>query len=303
MSKTQGKALISVFIWGAGFVFTKYALLAFTPVFLVFIRFGIGLVVLGSVVLLRKQFRLPNQDEYPYLIFTGFLGVTFHQWLQATGLQTASATTTAWIVSIIPVFTFILGFFFLKEHGTIINWLGIVISFFGIVWVISQGNLNSVLSKSILTRGDFLIFLSAINWAVFSIISRRGLSKYPPALMMLYIMFFGWFFSGLWLINTPIAIIIPVENIKIESVLSLLSLGIFGSGLAYIYWYDALKEIHAYQLSVFIYIEPIVTTVLAAFLINEQITLATVFGGMVTMLGIVLVNKQPSLKTKQQAST
>jgi len=302
MSKIQFKALIAVFIWGAGFVFTKFALEAFTPVLLVFIRFGIGLIVLGGAVIMRKQFRLPERDEYPYLVFTGFLGVTFHQWLQATGLQTASATNTAWIVSIIPVFTFILGFFFLKEHGSPINWLGIGLSFFGIVWVISQGNLKVMLSKSILTKGDFLIFLSAINWAVFSIISRRGLKKYPPALMMLFIMFFGWFFSGLWLITSPNAIIVSEEKIAIESVLSLLALGIFGSGLAYIYWYDALKEIPAYQLSVFIYIEPIVTMILAALLIKEQITLATILGGMVTILGIVLVNKQPALKTEQHTS-
>lgn len=291
MRKTQLKAFITVFIWGAGFVFTKYALASFSPVFLVFTRFGIGSLILGATVSKRREFRLPPTKELPYLMLTGFLGVTFHQWLQATGLLTASATTTAWIVSIIPVITFILGVVFLKESGSFLNSAGIVISFLGIVWVVSQGKPVQMFSSSFTSSGDFLIFISAFNWAIFSILSRKGLKTYPPALMMLYVMFFGWLFSGIWMFSVG-GLIVTNAKITAEAVLSLLALGVFGSGLAYIYWYDALKELAAYELSVFIYIEPIVTMILAALMIGERITLPTLVGGALTILGIVMVNKR-----------
>jgi drug/metabolite transporter (DMT)-like permease len=76
------------------------------------------------------------------------------------------------------------------------------------------------------------------------------------------------------------------------SVLSLLMLGIFGSGVAYITWYDALKEIPVSQLSVFIYIEPIITMALAVVMLNETINTATILGGIFTVVGIIFVNRK-----------
>jgi drug/metabolite transporter (DMT)-like permease len=72
----------------------------------------------------------------------------------------------------------------------------------------------------------------------------------------------------------------------------ILILGIFGSGLAYIAWYDALQALPASQLGVFIYIEPLVTMVIAASLLAEAVTVASVIGGAVTILGVYLVNRQ-----------
>lgn len=297
------KAFITVFIWGAGFVFTKFALEDFSPVFVVFTRFGIGLILLGITVALRKEFNFPPIKELPYLMLTGFLGVTFHQWLQATGLLTASATTTAWIVSTIPMITFIFGVIFLKESGTALNILGIVIASAGIIWVVSQGHPKEMFSSSFTGTGDFLIVISAFNWAVFSILSRNGLRKYPPALMMLYVMFFGWLFSGVWLLRSGEIFTEGVSSGQVISILSLLELGILGSGVAYIFWYDALKELPAYKLSVFIYIEPIVTMLLAAWLIHENITPATVVGGAITISGIIMVNNKKRSISDQKANT
>lgn len=296
------KAFITVFIWGAGFVFTKFALESFSPVFVVFTRFGIGLLLLGITVFQRKEFKFPPRKELLYLMLTGFLGVTFHQWLQATGLLTASATTTAWIVSTIPMITFIFGVIFLKENGTALNLLGIIIASGGIIWVVSQGHPKEMFSSSFTGTGDFLIVISAFNWAVFSILSRKGLRKHPPALMMLYVMFFGWLFSGFWLLQDGQILRAGVIAPQTIGVLSLLELGLLGSGIAYIFWYDALKELPAYKLSVFIYIEPIVTMILAAVLINETITPATMIGGAITIAGIIMVNQKKRSITDQQSN-
>ena len=74
--------------------------------------------------------------------------------------------------------------------------------------------------------------------------------------------------------------------------ISILFLGIFGSGLAYIAWYDALKVLPASQLGVFIYIEPLVTMIVAAILLSEVVNAASITGGAITILGIYLVNRQ-----------
>ena len=61
------------------------------------------------MVAARRQFKVPNRQDLAYFALLGFLGITFHQWLQSTGLETSAAATTAWIVATIPVFTALLG--------------------------------------------------------------------------------------------------------------------------------------------------------------------------------------------------
>ena len=87
-------ALFAVIIWGGTFIATKIALREVSPVTIIWMRFGIGMLILGMAVSVRRQFALPSKNDLAYFALLGFIGVTFHQWLQATGLQTARATTT-----------------------------------------------------------------------------------------------------------------------------------------------------------------------------------------------------------------
>ena len=125
-------ALFAVIVWGATFVATKIALTEVSPATIIWIRFGIGVLILGATVLARRQFALPSLSDFAYLALLGFLGVTFHQWLQATGLQTARATTTAWIVATIPVFTAIFSFLLLGENFTVQKVAGIILVIGGV---------------------------------------------------------------------------------------------------------------------------------------------------------------------------
>ena len=283
-------ALFAVIIWGGTFIATKIALKEVSPATIVWIRFGIGVIVLGITVFARKQFALPAKNDLAYLALLGFIGVTFHQWLQATGLQTARATTTAWIVATIPVFTALLGWMVLKEKMGWVRVSGIVIAALGVLLIVSEGNLNSLFSGETGTIGDLLILISAVNWAVYTILSRRELARHPAARMMFYVMLFGWLFSCIWIFGFGPALT-ELPRLTASGWTSILILGIFGSGLTYIAWYDALQEIPASQLGVFINIEPLVTTLLAVPLLNEPITLITLLGGAIIILGVWLVNR------------
>lgn len=284
------EALFAVATWGGTFIATKLALQEASPSTLVFLRFGMGVLILGAAVALRRQFALPSRAEWGYFALVGFIGVTFHQWLQATGLQTAAATTTAWIVATIPVFTALLGWLFLKETLTFLRIFGIGLAALGVLLIVSKGDLAALAAGDFGTHGDFLILISAVNWAVFSILSRRGLERHPAARMMFYVMLFGWLFAGAWLFGFgPGWSEIP--HFSANAWGQLLILGIFGSGLAYIAWYDALQVIPASQLGAFIYVEPLVTVVLAAFLLGEAITAVSIFGGAATIVGVYLVNR------------
>jgi drug/metabolite transporter (DMT)-like permease len=283
------EALLAVVVWGASFIATKVALKDISPVSVVWLRFSMGVVILGFAVVLRKQFALPTRNEWGYFAALGFLGITFHQWLQSNGLQTSEASTTAWIVATTPVFMALLGWLVLKEGLGLIKIMGIAVAFIGVLLVVSKGNLASVSGGKFGAPGDVLILISSVNWAVFSVLSRRGLKSHPASLMMFYVMTSGWIFTSILLFaGTGLS---ELSNLTLNGWVGILFLGVLCSGLAYIAWYDALQSLPAAQTGVFLYIEPLVAVVVAFFVLREAITAVSLLGGGIILLGVWLVNR------------
>jgi drug/metabolite transporter (DMT)-like permease len=293
MPNTRLLAYIEIFfaviVWGASFIATKVALADLSPITLVWMRFAMGVVILGVAVAMRRQFALPNKNEWGYFALLGFLGITFHQWLQSNGLRTSEASTTAWIVATTPVFMALLGWLVLKERPGWVTISGILLAFIGVLVVVSDGDLTSISIRAFGAPGDVLILISAVNWAVFSTLSRRGLKSYPANLMMFYVMSFGWVFTSILFI--PSEGLSEIPSLTVNGWIGILFLGIFCSGLAYIAWYDALQALSAAQTGVFLYIEPLVAVVVAFFVLGETVTSVSLVGGAVILFGVWLVNR------------
>ena len=283
------EASFAATVWGASFIATKVALNDVSPITIVWLRFGMGLLVLGAAVALRKEFSLPKKNEWGYFALLGFLGITFHQWLQSNGLQTSEAGTTAWIVATTPVFMAILGWLILKEGLSLVKIFGIALAFFGVLLVVSDGNLASISIGKFGAPGDILILVSAVNWAVVSVLSRRGLKTTSASLFVFYMMLFGWLFASALFVGN--GLIVEVPELTFNGWLGITFLGIFCSGLAYIAWYDALQALTTASTGVFLYIEPLIAMVVAFFILNEAITLASLVGGGIILFGVWLVNR------------
>lgn len=291
------KALFAVVVWGASFIATKIALRELSPMTIVWLRFGIGVVILAVCVVARKEFSLISKKEFVSFSFLGFLGITFHQWLQSNGLLTAQATTTAWIVATTPIFIALLGWFILKETLRGIQIGGMALAVCGVLLVVTHGNLQSISQGQFGTTGDLLVLISALNWAVFSVLSRRSLKRHSATNMMLYVMGLGWLFPTFIILIGQISGIQHVislqvlSEITVNTWIAILFLGVFCSGFAYIFWYDALKDIPASRVGAFLYIEPVIAVVAAAILLQERIILTAIIGGILILVGVWLVNR------------
>ena len=283
------EVLLAVIAWGASFIATKIALIDISPISIVWLRFTMGVFILGIAVAFRKQFALPKKSEWGYLAMLGFLGITFHQWLQSNGLQTSEASTTAWIIATTPIFMALLGWAVLKEGLALMKIFGIGLAALGVLLVVTDGNLASISIGQFGAPGDILILISAFNWAVFSALSRRGLKSHPASLMMFYVISFGWLFTSL--LFFPTNGFAEISGLTINGWMAVAFLGVFCSGLAYIAWYDALQSLSTAQTGVFLYIEPLVAVAVAFFILDEAVTPASVLGGAVILFGVWLVNR------------
>jgi drug/metabolite transporter (DMT)-like permease len=287
------EATFAVLVWGASFIATKIALREVSPVTVVWLRFSIGVLILGGAVLLLRQFAWPTKHEMAYFALLGFLGITFHQWLQSTGLQTSQASTTAWIVATIPIFMALLGWLVLREAISLRQALGIALATGGVLLVVTRGDFSSLSRGHFGAPGDLLILISAINWAIFSVLSRRGLKTHPATRMMFFVMLWGWLLVSL-LFFWPGAAggLEQIPQLTIQGWLAILFLGVFCSGLAYIFWYHALQSLPTSQVGSFLYLEPLVAVVVAAIVLGEPLLLASLAGGALILLGVWLVQSR-----------
>jgi drug/metabolite transporter (DMT)-like permease len=287
----QIKLFTAIVIWGGSFIATKIAVREVSPVTVVWTRFLIGILILGWFAWRHKELSIPTFKDGLEFLWLGFLGITLHQWLQSSGLVTSEAATTAWIVSTTPVFMALLGWLFLKEKMTPGLILGITAATFGVLLVVTKGDFGSMFSGSFGQPGDILILISAPNWAVFSVMSHPTLQRHSAIKTTFYVLFFGWlltsiqfFAGGKW---------VEFSQLGLSGWLSIAFLGIFCSAVSYIFYNDGLQILPASQVGAFLYLEPLVATLIAAVILSEQIMLATLAGGALILFGVWLVNRRP----------
>ncbi len=284
------KAFLAIAFWGASFVATKIVLQELSPITIIVVRFALGLVVLICIVSLKREWTVIHHQDLGWFLLLGFNGIFIHQLLQVNGLVSTSATNTGWIVALIPIFTALLAWLLLGETFGSAQLMGLGLAVAGTLLVVSRGELRSDTIGLPATSGDLLVFLSAPNWALFSVFSKRVLARYAPSLMMTLTMGLGW------LMLLPLFVGAAgwreLPGLTKDGWTGLLFLGLLCSGVAYAFWYDALDAVGAGQVASFLYLEPLVTLVVAMFVLDERPVATSLAGGGLILSGVWLVNRR-----------
>lgn len=286
---TKTKVIFAVILWGGSFIATKMTVMEATPVAVVWLRFLIGLLCLLPIILKKGMLKISSWKEVGEYIVLGFLGISLHQWLQSNGLVTSQASTTAWIVASTPLFMVLFGWLFLKEKLTPLSGLGVVLATLGVLTVVSGGDITELFQNGFEAPGDLLIMLSSPNWAIYSILLRKTLQRESAVKTTFFSILFGW-------LLTSVQFLVGAEwqsfaTLSLSGWAGIFYLGIFCTFLAYIFYYDALQKLPSASVGAYLYLEPIVTMLIASVVLYEPITLVSLFGGALILLGISLVNK------------
>ncbi len=283
-------AFLAIVFWGISFVATKAAVGEISPLTLVVLRCAIGVAILQGLLAARGQSFLPPRDSWAALAVMGFVGVFFHQVLQAIGLTMTSAINTGWLIGLIPIWSAILSAIFRNERFGAMQIAGLLLGFAGALLVVTRGNPAGTNFSLPSTKGDLLILASTLNWAIYTVIGhgtirRLGALRATAAGMLFGLGMLLPFFFALqgW---------DEIGNLTSVGWSSVLFLGIGSSALGYLFWYGALEKIEAGRVAAFIYIEPLVTLAAAALLLGEPVTATSVIGGIIVLAGVLLVQRR-----------
>jgi drug/metabolite transporter (DMT)-like permease len=279
--------LLAVLFWGTSFVATKTALLEIKPVTVIILRLILATTLLTIIALYTKRNFSINLKSHGWILILAMIA-TFHLWIQVTGLQYTTASNTGWIIGTAPIFMAILGLIFFKEKVTLLQMAGILIAMFGLLLLIGKGNILNI--DLIKNKGDLLVLGSAFTWGVYSMVNKKISLSYSPLMTILYL------FLMMLIIITPFNLnseaINSVIHLSFIGWISILFLGLFCSGIAYVIWARALRDMESAKVGAFLYFEPFVTVLAAWFFLNEVITLMMIASGLLITAGVFIVNKE-----------
>ncbi len=277
-----------VLLWGSSFPLIKLGLDQTPPITLAFIRFAMASPLLLTYTYFKNQssFKRSLLQDWKMFILLGLTGVTLPQIFQNVGLQSTSASNSSVIVASNPIWMILFGKFFLSERLTHRKIVGIFFGFFGVIAVIMQeGVMNIMNSASGL--GDLITLGSALCWALYSTLGKAYLRSHGARLTTSLSMVFGTFMLIPFMMFTE-SPIIPSSPI---SWLYLIILGVFCSGLAYLWWFQILVEEETSKVGLFLFFIPIVSIAVANLLLFEIPRLNFLAGTFLVVLGIMIAEQ------------
>lgn len=275
-------ALLTIIIWGTTFIATKVLLTDFQPVEILFFRFLMGLVALLAVYPHRLKGTTGRQE----LTFAaaGLCGICLYYLLENIALTYTMASNVGVIISVAPFFTALLSHLFMKEEKLRANFfLGFAVAMIGIFLISFNGSkleLNPV--------GDLLAMLAALVWACYSVLTKKISSYgYNTILTTRRVFFYGILFMipALFLFDFELGFARFANPIYLFNIIYL---GLGASAFCFVTWNFAVKVLGAVKTSIYIYMVPVITIVTSVLILREPITILSVIGTLLAMIGLFL---------------
>ncbi|MFZ1519089.1 MAG: DMT family transporter [Ignavibacteriaceae bacterium] len=278
--------LIAIIFWGASFIATKFLLDELTPETIISMRLILAIAFLFVIALIQKRNFKIDFNNHKYILLLAVIAV-FHLWIQVTGMKYTTASNTGWIIGTAPIFMALLALIFFNEKLNSIKVIGIIIATFGLLLLVGNGNPANI--DLIKNKGDLLILSSAFTWGIYSMVNKKISLTYSPVMTIFYL------FVMMAFIIIPFSVsdasIGSIKNLSGVGWIALLFLGLLCSGVAYVIWAYALREMESAKVGAYLYFEPFVTVITAWIFLDENITLFMILSGLIITAGVFLVNK------------
>jgi len=259
----------------------KYSISSYN---LVFLRFAICVVALCPFINYKKVYQILSPINLIYIISTGILFLIYNVcFFKGTAIVAGEGAIL--VTTINPIITVII-ISLIKRTINIKEMVGIVLGVFGgliIMDVFNFGILNIINNNKY-----FYFIICAITWGLVTVLTSYAQQKIEP---MIFIFFC---YVVVMILSYPLSNLSTINLFKLDIVFYLnfflVSIGAMAIGTS-IYMYST-SIIGPVKASAFIFTVPFLAATIAFLVLNEQITSNMVIGGILSLLGVYIVNKQ-----------
>jgi drug/metabolite transporter (DMT)-like permease len=271
-------------IWGSSFLFIKVLVDEMAPIEVVTGRTFFGMLAIGAFVALR---RTPLNVTPMLVVKVGLLAVVANIapfGLIAWGEEHIDSGIAAVLNATMPIFTSLVAAALLTEEKfTTARLVGLLLGFLGVIALTGDDILN-ITDESVL--GQLAIVGAACCYAFGSVFARSLLGSHEPTSLALLQV------TMAMVLSAPLAFALegtPDLSLSVEATLSLLGLGMLGTGVAYILFFWLIDNIGSVRASLVTYVVPVIALVLGWLVLDESIGLNVIVGAALIIAGVASV--------------
>ena len=271
-------ALTAVLCWSLAYVLTRLSLQHFSAFSIGSLRYLVASVTL-LIIIFPAKIKCPRKADLPWFFLSGALGFFLYMIAYNQGQKSVSAATGSVVIATVPVFTALLARFVYREKLNAFQWAAIVIEFAGVAVLTLM---NGVFSVNV---GLFWLLGAALCTSVYNLVQRRLTMRYSGLQSSAFSILFGALLLSIFLPSSlkEAASAPPILLFYVAV------MGIFSSAVAYIAWSLALsKAKQTSQVSNYMFITPLLTSILGFLIAGEIPDRPTLIGGSIILFGIVV---------------
>jgi len=280
---------ILALIWASAFFNIKIATYSYGPLTIAFLRIFFGAIPVVLLCYIKKiKIEAFSKDWY-WFATIGIINLVIPFFLIAYGVQKVQSNLAAILMASTPLSAVLLAHFFTNnEKINLIKSIGVLIGFSGIVFLFSDNiliNENNFLSA-------LIIFFASTFYVIGGLLTLKVSNKKNENVTA-SILIWGT------LVIMPIALFIEQPwnlNPRLDSTLSLIYLGIFSTGIAWLLRFYILKHNGLVFQAQVAYLIPIFGVVLGFLILNEAITSKVIISLFAVIIGIYIVKKGSKIK-------
>ncbi|MDN4547859.1 MULTISPECIES: DMT family transporter [unclassified Pseudomonas] len=285
--------LLAIFIWAGNTVITKMSAGAIFPAEIGFYRWLLAGLLFTPFMLKPVLSHWPKIRANLGKIFVlGVLGMAVYQSLAYFAAALTSATNMGIILSLMPLMSLAMAIISLGQRLTLGALAGAVLSFAGVLVVVSSGSLGTLLEHGV-NLGDAMMLIATLAYAIYSTLLKKWQLKLPP-LVLLYLQ-----------ILVAVVVLFPLflASEKVGPTLHNIPLVLYACLLASMVapwaWMQAVVRLGPSRTTLFFNLLPLITALIAAVVLHEQLAMYHLVGGMLTLGGVILSERWTTVLSRR----
>ena len=283
------KLALGPILWGGALVAGRVVSADLPPLTITWVRFALVSIMLLPVVRLREgRLPRPSRSDLLVLLMLSVTGVVMFNLFLFSGLRTVTAVRSSVILSLSPSVVALVMVTLFRERAGWNTVIGIIVAFVGAVVTITNGDPARVLAGGI-SIGDLFLLGCVLSWSAYTIIARYAMRNLASLTVLAYSSVIGT------LLLTPVAaradVVTEFAAATLATWLSFAYLVFGAAGLAYLMYYEGIREVGPNRAAVFINLEPVTAILLGVGLLGEGLSAPLLIGAALVILGLYLVNR------------
>lgn len=275
--------VIAIVFWSGNYICGRFLADALPPNLLNTIRWIISTLILFALLLYKRK-KLHLIAHWKEFLIAGFFGIFAFSTLLYWGLNYLTASQVGMITAFTPISILFFAILILRERLSIQGLIGTIISITGVI-ILFLGKSNGEEAGS--WFGGILIILASLSWGIYTALGKKYSNKFDALTFLTGASFYGAILSALSCIGT---VNLDDIHMTIGAWLAVIYVSTLASVVAFLAWQVGVQRVGAAYSAPFMNLMPVCTIVFGVILLNETVSVMSIIGGSISIVGALLAS-------------